>query len=547
MIEADYVVIGAGSAGCVVAARLSENPSLKVVLVEAGGRDWNPLYRIPLMAGSLLRSRLGNWFYFTEPQAGLDGRRIFWPRGKVLGGSTSINGMVYTRGLAADYDAWANAGLRDWSYERVLPLFKRSERHERGASDFHGGNGPQPVTRPPSANPLYDAFIAAGREAGLPLAEDFNAPAPYGVGRYDFTLADGERWSAARSFLDPARARPNLTIVTGCQIRRILFERGRAFGVETGRRGARSVFRAGREVVLCGGTVNSPALLMQSGVGPADDLRALGIAVVAESGTVGANLQDHILVRVEHACTQPVTLHRTLRPDRLAWALIEAKLMKRGPAASFPLLAGAFLKSDPALDAPDLQAHFCPALSTATIRLPGMARRAPAHARHGFFANLYVMRPHSRGRIRLASADPLAAPRIDPGYLAAAHDRIALRRGVRVLREIFAQDAFRPFRGEELSPGAGRASDDALDAWIRATADTVFHPVGTCRMGADAGSVVDERLRVRGVAGLRVADASIMPSLVSANTAAPAMMIGEKAADMILADAGARAQSGGSP
>ncbi len=534
MTAFDYIVIGAGSAGCVVAARLSENPALSVALIEAGGGDWNPLYRIPLMAGSLLRSRIGNWSYFTEPQAQLDGRKLYWPRGKVVGGSSSINGMVYTRGLAADYDSWANAGLRDWSYERVLPHFQRVER-------------PVPLTRPPSTSPLFEVFIAAGRQAGLPLAEDFNAPAPFGVGRYDFTIGRGERWSAARAFLDPARTRPNLSLIAKCHVRRILFEHGRAVGIEVQRGGARATLRAEREIVLSAGTVNSPALLMQSGIGPADHLGALGIGVVADRPEVGANLQDHLLVRVEHACTQPVTLHGALRADRLAWALFQAKVLKRGPAASFPLLAGAYLKSESALDAPDLQAHFCPALSTATLRLPGMAKRARRGAAEGFFANVYVMRPHSRGRIRLASADPLAPPSINPNYLAAHHDRIALRKGVRVLREIFAQKAFDPFRGAELAPGADVTSDADLDAWIARTAESVFHPVGTCRMGADADSVVDGNLRVRGVAGLRIADASVMPALVSANTHAPAMMIGEKAAAMILGGSEAPPQVGENP
>jgi len=534
--EFDYVIVGAGSAGCVLAGRLSARADVTVLLLEAGGRDWNPLFRVPIMTGTLLRQRYANWFYFTEPEAGLGGRRIFWPRGRVLGGSSSINGMVYTRGLPADYDSWAQSGLSEWSFDRVLPYFKRSEASDRGEGEFHGAGGPLRVSRARGANPLYEAFVAAGMAAGFPRSDDFNGAAPEGFGRYDFTIAGGERWSAARAFLDPARGRPNLAIVTHAHALRVLIENGRAVGVEAAVRGSATTFRARREVIVAAGTVNAPALLMHSGIGDADLLRKLGIPVALDRKEVGRNLQDHLLVRVEHACTEPVTLHSFLRPDRAVLSLAQALLFKRGQATSFPIEAGAFLRSDPALDAPDLQSHFLPGLSSMTLRLPFLRKPALAHRGHGFFANLYQLRPESRGAIAIASADPRDPPAIRPGYLTAPRDLIVLREGVKILRRVFAQAPFDRFRGPELAPGPDVQGDAAIEAWIRRTADTVFHPVGTCRMGTGDDAVVDARLRVIGIAGLRVADASIMPTLPSANTHAPTVMIAEKAADMILAD-----------
>jgi choline dehydrogenase len=532
--EFDYIVVGAGSAGCVLAARLSARPDVSVLLLEAGGSDWNPLFRVPIMTGTLLRQRYANWFYFTEPEAGLDGRRIFWPRGKVLGGSSSINGMVYTRGLPADYDSWAQAGMPGWSFDRVLPYFRRSEGSDRGAGDFHGADGPLKVSRARGDNPLYDAFVAAGVAAGFPRSADFNGPQPEGFGRYDFTIAGGQRWSSARAFLDPARTRPNLTIVTRAHALKIAIEGRRAAGVAALVGGAPATFRARREVVLAAGTVNSPALLMHSGVGDGDVLRPLGIPVVLDRKAVGRNLQDHLLVRVEHACTEPVTLYSFLRPDRAVLSLVQALLLKSGQATSFPIEAGAFIRSDPALDMPDLQSHFLPGLSTMTLRLPFLRKPALGHRGHGFFANLYQLRPESRGAITIASPDPRVAPVIRPGYLSAPRDLIVLREGVKILRRVFAQAPFDRFRGPELAPGPDVQGDAAIEAWIRRTADTVFHPVGTCRMGTNDDAVVDPQLRVIGIDALRVADASIMPTIPSANTHAPTVMIAEKAADMIL-------------
>ena len=525
----DVIVVGAGSAGCVLAARLAADPARRVTLVEAGPPDTNPLLRVPLMTGVLLRGRMANWFYHTEPEPNLGGRRLFWPRGKVLGGSSAINGMVWTRGLPADFDGWAQRGLPAWSFDRVLPVYRGLERHHGGETAWHGADGRQPVTQPAGLHPLSAAFIEAGRAAGFPVTADFNGPAPEGFGRYDFTIAGGRRVSAATAFLTPLRDAPNLTVLTGAQVLRVVVERGRAVALEVARGGGVEQLAAG-EIVLCCGTVNSPQVLMLSGIGPADALRTQGIAGAADLPGVGQNLQDHLLVRVEYACTEPVTLHRLLRADRAALALAQALLTGSGPAALFPLETGAFLRSDPALDLPDLQAHFLPGLSTAAVRWPWSP--APAQG-HGFFANIYRMRPESRGSIGLRSADPRDPPLIRPNYLSARGDIDALVRGVRLLRRVFAQAPFERWRGAELQPGPAVQTDAEIEAWIRTRADTVFHPVGTCRMGTDPLAVVDESLRVHGVEGLRVADASVMPTMPSCNTHAPSMMIGARAAAFI--------------
>ena len=530
---ADVLVVGAGSAGCVLAARLSEDPNRRVTLLEAGGRDRNPLFRVPLMTGVLLRSRYANWFYHTEPEPGLDGRRSFWPRGRVLGGSSSINGMVWARGRPSDYDSWAQAGLRGWGWDDALEGFKRIERFGAGASADHGGSGPLPVTDGGAIHPLLDLFLRAGQQAGHPASPDFNAPPYEGVGRYHFTIANGQRWSAARAFLRPAQHRPNLRIVPKARALRLLMDGNRCTGVET----TAGLFHAG-QVVLCGGTVNTPQLLMLSGIGPANALQRHGIAPVLDRPGVGRNLQDHLLVRVEHRCNEPVTLQSLTRLDRAAVALLQAVLLRRGPAASFPLAAGFMLRSSPGLDEPDLQAHFLPGLTTATLRMPGLAGPARVGDDHGFMANVTQMRPYSRGSITLRSADPLAAPVIQANYLEDPRDREVLRRGVRMLRDVFRQPAFDTLRGPEAQPGPDITSDAALDAWIGRTADTMFHPVGTCRMGQDTdpGAVVDAALRVHGIAGLRIADASVMPRITSGNTSAPAMLIGQRCADFMAAE-----------
>jgi len=539
----DYIIVGAGSAGCILANRLSADPACRVLLLEAGGRDWNPLLRVPLMSGVLLRGKTANWNYLCEPEPNLEGRQLRWPRGKVLGGSSSINGMVHVRGMPSDYDAWAQQGLPDWSADAVLPAFKRSEAHERGESAWRGGGGPVPVTRPPQSNPLYQAYVAAGAAAGHKVVQDFNGPDPEGFGHLEFAIRRGQRWSMARAYLDPARSRPNLRIVTQAHLRRVTFESGRATGVEALVRGQPVQFRATREVILSTGTIGSPMALMHSGIGDAEALQRLGIPVVADRKEVGRNLQDHLLVRIEHACTQPITLHNITRADKATLALLQAMIFGTGPAASFPIAAGAYLKSDPGLDLPDLRSTFMPALSTAAIRLPLLPAATQRSAGHGFVANCYQMRPHSRGRLTLRSADPRDPPLIYPNHLSAPYDLTVTREGVKRLREVFAQAPFDAYRGVELSPGPEVRTNAEIEAYIRRTAESSYHCVGTCRMGADAASVVDSRLRVRGVEGLRVVDASVMPGVTSSNTAAPTMMIAEQAATMILGTHVPRGQS----
>jgi choline dehydrogenase len=529
----DYVIVGAGAAGCVLAARLTEDRDVRVLLLEAGGGDRNPVFGIPIMAGILLRNRYANWLYTTEPEPHLNDRVLTWPRGKVVGGSSSINGMVYTRGLDLDFDGWAQMGLRSWSADRVRPYFTRSQSYAGGADHRHGDGGPLPIARPEPWSPVSEAFVQAGAQAGFPLTADFNGDSPEGFGRYDFNIHRGRRVSAARAFLDPARARPGLTVVTRAQAMRVMIEGRRAIGVEVDVRGHVRSFRAEREVLLCGGTVNSPQLLQLSGIGDPELLSRHGIPIVAPLSGVGENLQDHCLIRVSHACTQPVTLHQLMRFDRAALALVQALVFGSGPMTRFPLETGAFIRSDPALDAPDVQCHFLPGLTTAALRLPGLRNPHLAHDGDGFFANAYPMRPESRGSIRIRSADPLAPPSIRPNFLSAAKDRLVLRRSVKILRDVFTQRAFDPFRGRELTPGPQVKSDAEIDAFIRATADSVFHPVGTCKMGLHDDAVVDEALRVRGVEGLRVVDASVMPAIASNNTHAPTIMIAERASDMI--------------
>jgi len=531
-IEADVIVVGSGSAGAVVAGRIAAETDAQVLLIEAGGRDRNPMFRVPLMTGILLRGRYANWFYHTEPEPGLNGRKLFWPRGKVLGGSSSINGMVWTRGLPSDYDGWAQRGLPGWGWDDVLARYRRIEGHHGGTTELHGGDGPQKLSEFPDINPLSQAFLDAGQQVGYPRTDDFNGAAPEGMGRYDFTIFDGRRLSSAGAWLVPNLDRPNLRILTGAHALRVLVEGGRAVGLDLAQGSDRITARASSEVILSCGTVNTPQLLMLSGIGPADHLAEHGIDIKHDLPGVGQGVQDHLLVRVEHDCTQPVTLYNLLRADKAALALGQAMLFGTGPAARFPLEAGAFLRSDPALDIPDLQAHFLPGRSTAAVRMP--FGKAPGPTGHGFFANIYQMRPDSRGQIKLHSADPKDAPSITGGYLTAPRDIAVLRAGVRKLREIFAQSAFDDWRGPEIRPGPDAQSDADLDLWIRAHAESVYHPVGSCRMGNDAMAVTDADLNVHGIDGLRIADASVMPSLTSCNTHAPTTMIGMRAADLVI-------------
>ncbi len=529
----DYVILGGGSAGCLLANRLSADPACSVLLVEAGSRDWDPLIRVPMMAGIYYRTKIHNWAYLTEPEPHLDNRRIEWPRGRVLGGSSAINGMVYTRGNRFDYDQWAQLGLREWSYERLLPYFKRFENFEDGANEFHGAGGELPVTTPKTPWPLFDTFFEAGQQMGLSFNGDFNGETQDGVGRYHTSSGGGERWSTSRAFLDPVRDRPNLDIVTSVTVLRVLITNGRARGVAILAQGMKCEVAAAREVIVSCGTISSPAVLMHSGIGPAEELSAQGIPVVLNSRNVGKNLQDHLNLRLEYTSHKEDPLFALRRIDKAALNILRALFFKSGPAASFPLQAGAFLRSRPDLAAPDLQFHFLPGVSSGRIRAPFLKVPDGVYEGYGLSCNVCHLRPESRGEIRIVSNDPLERPAIKANYLSVEADRIAIREGVKRVRELFRQPAFADYRGDETVPGTQVQTDAEIDAFVRRTAGSIYHPVGTCRMGVDQESVVDEELRVRGIDGLRVVDASVMPNLVSANTNAPTIMIAERGAAFI--------------
>ncbi|MBP6748577.1 MAG: choline dehydrogenase [Xanthomonadaceae bacterium] len=523
----DYIIIGAGSAGCALAHRLSEDPQIKVLLLEAGPRDWHPFIHMPAGLAKLVNEKGVNWDYNTVAEPQLNHRTLWWPRGKVLGGSSSINAMCYIRGVARDYDDWAAAGAEGWHWENVLPYFRKSEGNQRGADALHGGDGPLSVSDLRYTNPLSQAFIDAAHQHGLPVNGDFNGPQQHGVGFYQVTQRDGARCSTAAAYLAPIKNRPNLTVHTGALVSRITFDGRRANGVAYAMGGRAYHQPAAREVIVSGGAINSPQVLMLSGIGPADELRKHGIDVVHDAPGVGANLQDHLDVCTLFHSTQRVTY------DRVGDLKIAYHYYLRGhsgPGSSNIAEAGGFARSPLAPDErDDIQFHFVPAMldDHGRRRLPG----------DGYTLHACFLRPRSRGRVALASGRAADKVRIEANYLSDAEgfDLKMMLECAKISREILAQKAFDTYRGAPIFPSRTDLSDAELIEFVRAKAESVYHPVGTCRMGNDAQSVVDTQLRVRGVEGLRVVDASVMPNLIGGNTNAPTIMIAERAADLIRA------------
>jgi choline dehydrogenase len=525
--EFDYVIAGAGSAGCVLAGRLSEDGRASVLVLEYGGSDRSIFIQMPAALSIPMNMKRFNWGYLSEPEPQLDNRRITCPRGKALGGSSSINGLVYARGHALDFDRWETEGARGWGYRCVLPYFRRAEDWRHGESPYRGSGGPLATQAGARENPLYAAFIEAGRQAGYLVSDDLNGERPEGFGGFDMTVKDGVRWSAANAYLRPAMKRPNLTVLTHALATQVEFEGKRAAGVRYERGGAIHFARARREVILAGGAINSPQLLKLSGVGPGEELRALGIPVVHHLPGVGENLQDHLEFYFQMASKLPVTLYGKTGLVARGLVGLHWLLRGRGDGATNHFEAGGFIRSRAGVEHPDIQYHFLPM----AVSYDGSALATE----HGFQAHVGPLRSKSRGWVRPRSANPREAPRIQFNYMSHPDDWTEMRACVRLTREIFAQAAFDPYRGREIQPGADCVSDEAIDAFIREKVESAYHPCGACKMGSpgDPMAVVDPETRVIGLEGLRVVDSSIMPSITSGNLNAPTIMIGEKAADMI--------------
>ncbi len=522
----DYIIVGAGSAGCVLANRLSEDPSVKVLLLEAGGPDTRKEIHIPVAFSKLFKTPC-DWAFYTEQEPKLENRNLYWPRGKVLGGSSSINAMIYIRGNKSDYDRWRDLGNAGWGYREALTYFKKSEDQENGPSEYHGTGGPLHVTNLRFINPLSEAFVEAAEQCGYSRNADFNGAQQEGFGFYQVTQWQGKRCSTAAAFLQPAMKRPNLTVRTGVQVFDMIFEKNRAVAVSLQQGDGSTQERADREIILAAGAIGSPQLLMLAGIGPADHLRSLGIPITRDLPGVGSNLQDHPCVGIVYQCTQPISLANAETVKSLARYMC----FKNGMLTSNVAEAGGFITRSSSSPAPDLQYHFGPGYYVDH----GFA----AFKGHAFTLGPTLIRPNSRGRISLRSSNPLDSPVIQANYFSDPRDLDLMLEGAKVARELASAKAFDKYRGREMHPGPDAKDDAGLLKHIAQKAETLYHPVGTCKMGTDAQAVVDSELRVHGVEGLRVVDASVMPTIPGGNTNAPTIMIAEKAADLIRSGAGA--------